>query len=199
MRIFLVSGGIDSTVTMALCGAGPQDTAIYIDYGQRQIAERECAKWQADRYGVPFKEITLRGVIDKPVGETGTTLAPAYVPARNTLFLSIALGYAESLSATEIVCGPNKDDYAGFPDCRPTYFAEFERLAYLATGRVVSVKTPLIQFPKQEIVKLGHSLGVDFSHTLSCYFPDKNSQHCGVCGACTLRASAMVSATGGGN
>ncbi len=207
----LLSGGMDSATTLALAKeAGFDCYALSFDYGQRHRVELVSAAEIARDIGVAehkFIKFDLGGaeasaltnprlaVPDQPSEGIPVT----YVPARNTVFLAFALGWAEVLEAWAIYMGVNAVDYSGYPDCRPEYIAVFEKLANLATragveGRHFSLRTPLIHLTKSQIIQQGHRLGVDYSRTVSCYSPDQQGRACGVCDACRLRAKGFADA-----
>lgn len=209
--IVLLSGGLDSITVLAL--AKQQGYACYalsFDYGQRHNAELEAAKRIAAEYGVIDHKIVHIGLND--IGGSALTdehiavpntlqsgIPVTYVPARNTIFLSFALGWAEVLNLRDIFIGVNAIDYSGYPDCRPEFIKAFQELANLATkagaeGGRFSIHTPLIEMSKAEIIRLGTELGVDYSQTVSCYSADKNGRACGVCDACRLRKAGFEAA-----
>jgi 7-cyano-7-deazaguanine synthase len=208
--VVLVSGGMDSAVTLALARAQGFDCyALSVAYGQRHIAELDAAKRIANDMGaVEHKvvDVDLRSIggsaltadIDVPeVGGNGIPIT--YVPARNTIMLSIALGWAEVLGAQDIFCGVNAVDYSGYPDCRPEFIEAFERLANLATkaateGATTRLHAPLIRLRKSDIVQEGMRLDVDFAATVSCYTADARGEACGHCDACRLRAQGFADA-----
>ncbi len=209
--IILLSGGLDSITTLALAQQqGYQCYALSFDYGQRHHAELIAASRIAQDYRVIDHKIIKIGLgaiggsaltdADIAVPETAQLGIPVtYVPARNTLFLSFALGWAEVLGLADIFIGVNAVDYSGYPDCRPEFIEAFERLANLATkagveGRQFCIHTPLIAMSKADIIKLGHSLGVDYQHTVSCYSADPQGRACGVCDACRLRKTGFIQA-----
>jgi 7-cyano-7-deazaguanine synthase len=181
--------------------------ALSFRYGQRHAAELEAARRVAERLGARrhvILEIDLRAFggsaltgdlevpKDTPLERIGSAIPVTYVPARNTIFLSFALGWAETLEAADIFIGANALDYSGYPDCRPEYIQAFERMANLATragveGRRLRIHTPLISLSKAEIVRLGTRLGVDYALTWSCYDPTPEGTPCGRCDACILR------------
>jgi 7-cyano-7-deazaguanine synthase len=206
--VVLLSGGMDSTTAGAVAREqGFELYALSFRYGQRHAAELDAAgrvaEWLGARRHVVL-EIDLRGFggsaltgdlevpKDTPLEQIGTGIPATYVPARNTIFLSFALGWAEVLGAADLFIGANALDYSGYPDCRPEYIEAFERMANLATragveGRRLRVHTPLIALTKAEIVKLGQRLGVDYRLTWSCYDPTPQGTPCGRCDACLLR------------
>lgn len=211
--VVLLSGGLDSTTTLALATRDAYTVhALTFRYGQRHAHEIEAARRIATRYGVARHEIididlrafggsALTGDIPVPKDRAiGESIPVTYVPARNTIFLSFALAYAEVVGASDIFIGVNVTDSSGYPDCRPEYIAAFERLANLATkgaveGRLpVRIRTPLIDLAKREIIQLGISLGVDYSLTTSCYDPDPSGAACGRCDACQLRLKGFAEA-----
>ena len=209
--VVLVSGGLDSATTLALAQEqGYACYAISFDYGQRHRCELEAASKVAQTAGVvEHKVISLN--LDNIGGSALTDTAIAvpdqptegipvtYVPARNTVFLSLALAWAEVLAADAIFIGVNAVDYSGYPDCRPEFIAAFTNLAKLATkagveGHPIGVETPLIHLSKAEIVQQGLRLGVDYADTLSCYDPDEAGRACGRCDSCRLRAAGFKEA-----
>jgi len=205
----LLSGGLDSYTAAAIARAQFSLCALTICYGQRHAREVESARAVARALGVERRlevEIDLRAIggssltsgevvpheRDVEVPEIPST----YVPARNTIFLSIALGWAETLDARDIVIGVNALDYSGYPDCRPEFIAAFEQVANLGTragveGRRFHVHTPLIAMTKADIVRRGVGLGLDYSLTHSCYDPLPNGRPCGTCDSCLLRAKGF--------
>ncbi len=218
--VVLVSGGLDSATTLAIAREQKFEChGITFDYGQRHRIELEAAKAVAQSLGVrghTFMKIDLRAFggsaltadIDVPkdrAGELelsghGSQVPITYVPARNTIFLSFALAYAEVLDAADIFIGVNAVDYSGYPDCRPAFIEAFERMANLATkmtteGRGVHVHAPLIHWSKAEIIKEGLKRGVDYGLTLSCYDPNpKTGKPCGHCDSCLMRAAGFKAA-----
>ena len=208
--VVLVSGGMDSAVVLALGRERGLDLyALSVSYGQRHSAELAAAAEMAAAFGaLAHKTVTvdLRSIggsaltADIDVPEQASTGIPVtYVPARNTIMLSVALGWAEVQGATEIHCGVNAVDYSGYPDCRPEFIGAFETLANLATkagveGRGMSVRAPLMRMSKADIVREGLRLGVDFSRTVSCYQADDRGRACGRCDACRLRAEGFAGA-----
>jgi 7-cyano-7-deazaguanine synthase len=208
--VVLFSGGLDSTTTLAIAQAEGFDVhALTFRYGQRHEVEIEAARRIAARMGVAahvvadidlraFGGSALTGDIAVPKGRSPEAMADGeipvtYVPARNTIFLSFALAWAEVLSANDIFLGVNALDYSGYPDCRPEYIAAFTRMATLATKAGVEgrqslvIHTPLIQLTKAEIIQRGLALGVDYSLTRTCYDPSPAGDACGACDACLLR------------
>ena len=207
--VVLLSGGMDSTTTAAIAqSSGFEVHGLTFRYGQRHAAELEAARRVAKRLGIrdhAVMEIDLRAFggsaltgdlavpKDTPLDRIGERIPPTYVPARNTIFLSFALGWAEVLGAGDIFVGANALDYSGYPDCRPEYFKAFQQMADLATragveeGRRITIHTPLIQLSKREIIERGLALGVDYSETLTCYDPGPQGEACGRCEACLLR------------
>lgn len=202
----LLSGGLDSTTALAIATRdGYAVHALTFRYGQRHAHEIDAARRIAAHYGVARHEIVdidlrtfggsaLTDDIAVPKDrDIGVEIPVTYVPARNTIFLSFALAYAEVSGASEIFIGVNHMDSSGYPDCRPEYIAAFERLANLATQAAVEgrsrvhIRTPLIDLTKREIIELGLSLGVDYSMTTSCYDPAPDGTSCGRCDACQLR------------
>jgi 7-cyano-7-deazaguanine synthase len=203
--VVLYSGGLDSTTCLAIARAeGFATYAISFAYGQRHAIELAKARANAPRIGAvehlvvdfDYRRVggsALTADIDVPKEGVGTDIPVTYVPARNTIFLSFALGWAEVLGACDIFIGVNALDYSGYPDCRPEYIAAFEAMANLATragvektGRV-RIHTPLIDLSKADIVRRAANLGVDFSATHSCYDPDPVGTSCGRCDSCRLR------------
>ena len=216
--VCLLSGGLDSATCSAIAKAQAFEVcAISFRYGQRHVVELECAKKIAMQMGVTqhlIVDIDLRQMggsaltadievpKDRPVAQMAHGIPVTYVPARNTIFLSYALAWAEILQATDIFIGVNVLDYSGYPDCRPEYIAAFETMANLATKMGVEtnlesslrlkIHTPLIDMSKADIIKAGRALGVDFAHTSSCYDPDTSGRPCGRCDSCQLRAKGFL-------
>jgi 7-cyano-7-deazaguanine synthase len=208
--VVLVSGGMDSAVTLAI--AREQGFAIHalsVAYGQRHGSELEAAERVARASGAlahKTVQVDLRSIggsaltADIDVPEHGGDGIPVtYVPARNTIMLSIALGWAEVLGASDIFCGVNAVDYSGYPDCRPEFIEAFERLANVATkagveGAGFRVHAPLLHMSKADIVREGLRLGVDFAQTVSCYSADAQGRACRHCDACRLRAEGFAAA-----
>jgi 7-cyano-7-deazaguanine synthase len=207
--VVLLSGGLDSSTVLAIASSeGYTPYALSFSYGQRHLGELEAARRVAALAGVAghvVAEIDLRvfggsaltADIAVPKGrsegELGAGIPVTYVPARNTIFLSFALAYAETLAASDIFVGVNALDYSGYPDCRPEYIESFERMANLATKAGVegtqrlAIHAPLMQLTKEGIIRRGLELGVDYSLTTSCYDPDERGRACGACDACQLR------------
>jgi 7-cyano-7-deazaguanine synthase len=207
--VILLSGGLDSTTTLAIARArGFLPYALTVSYGQRHAVELGAARRVATAMGVAdhkVVELDLRAfggsalTDDLPVprhrsdAEIGRGIPVTYVPARNTIFLSLALAWAEVLGAWDLFLGVNALDYSGYPDCRPEFITAFEQLANVATRagvegrRRFTVHTPLIRLSKKEILRTGLDLGVDYGLTTSCYDPDPSGAACGACDACRLR------------
>lgn len=207
--VVLVSGGLDSATVLAMAKAtGFTPYALTFDYGQRHRFELDAARRVCEAAGVARQvvmSIDLRAFggsaltsdlavpKDRDSGELLHGIPITYVPARNTVFLSFALGWAEVLGAADIFIGVNAVDYSGYPDCRPAFIAAFQQLATLATKAGVEesvewkIHTPLIDLSKADIIRAGHDLGVDYSLTHSCYDPDEDGRSCGHCDSCQLR------------
>lgn len=210
--VVLLSGGLDSATCLAMARAqGLVCHALTVDYGQRHQAEMQAAARLAvslgaaqhrvvrvDLAGMGGSALTDAG-IDVPE-QAGTGVPVTYVPARNTVMLSIALAWAEVLDARHIFIGVNAVDYSGYPDCRPAFIEQFERLAALATsaateqGHTVRIQAPLIALTKAEIIRQGSALGVDYAATVTCYQADADGQACGRCDACRLRRQGFAEA-----
>lgn len=214
--VLLLSGGLDSSTLCALATSeGREVHALTLDYNQRNVwelnAAREVARVNrvAEHLIFPI-DLTLFGgssLTDKTIElakdmsleDIGKTIPTSYVPARNTIFLSLALGFAESRDASEIWLGVNQLDYSGYPDCRPEYIEAYKKMAKLATragveGRTLEIRTPLLYLSKSEIIRLGLSLGVDYSITRTCYDLDENGLSCGRCESCLLRKKGFEEA-----
>ncbi len=209
--VVLVSGGLDSATTLAIArDRGFECYALSFDYGQRHRCELAASAAVADNLGaVEHRTFTLDlrqfggsaltdDAIDVPEAG-GEGIPVTYVPARNTVFLSLALAWAEVLEARDIFIGVNAVDYSGYPDCRPEFIAAFERMANLATkagveGHPVTIHAPLIELSKAEIIMTGSGLGVDYAQTLSCYNPTAEGLACGRCDSCRLRAEGFAAA-----
>jgi len=214
--VVLLSGGLDSTTTLAVAKAqGLAVHALSVDYGQRHRVELEQAERVAQAMRVAEHRtvrLDLRAIggsaltsaIDVPKGRSAEDMSHGipvtYVPARNTLLLGLALGYAETVGAFDLFIGANVLDYSGYPDCRPEFLEAFERLANLATKAGVEgtgrfrVHAPLLKMTKAEIIREGTRLGVDYSLTLSCYDPDAQGRACGNCDSCLLRKKGFEEA-----
>jgi 7-cyano-7-deazaguanine synthase len=214
--VCLLSGGLDSSTCLAIARReGFECYALSFDYGQRHRVELDAAARVARSLGAAehlvaridlrvFGGSALTGDIAVPKGRAPAQMSGeipvTYVPARNTVFLSFALAWAEVLGASDIFIGVNALDYSGYPDCRPEYIEAYERMANLATkagveGRTrIRIHTPLIQLSKAEIVKLGRDLGLDFGLTHSCYDPDPVGRPCGQCDSCVLRRKGFEEA-----
>ena len=212
--VVLLSGGLDSTTVLAVAQRdGYSCHALSFDYGQRHEVELEAAGRVAAAFGVErhvvatidlraFGGSALTSDVDVPKGRSvedmESDIPVTYVPARNTIFLSFALAFAETLDASDIFIGVNALDYSGYPDCRPEYIAAFETMANLATragveGRTGTViHTPLMDLTKAGIIRLGLSLGVDYGITHSCYDPGTGARPCGACDSCLLRAKGFA-------
>ncbi len=208
----MLSGGLDSAVSLAVARReGYQCYGLSFDYGQRhrielQAAARVATSLGAAEHRVVFIDLrafggsALTADIEVPKAGVGEGIPVTYVPARNTVFLSFALAWAEVLSSSDVFIGVNAIDYSGYPDCRPEFIAAFENMANLATkagveGRMhLRIHAPLIQLSKCEIIKLGVGLGVDFSLTHSCYDPDARGRSCGLCDSCRLRLKGFADA-----
>ncbi|MFC1552324.1 7-cyano-7-deazaguanine synthase QueC [Candidatus Latescibacterota bacterium] len=213
--VVLLSGGIDSTTTLAIAKHEDfEPCAMSFHYGQRHVRELESARRVCESMGIACRielNIDLRSIggsaltdtIDVPKGRTEDDITGeipvTYVPARNTIFLSYALGWAEVLGAHDIYIGVNAVDFSGYPDCRPEFIEAFEQLANLATktgveGGRITIHTPLIHLTKGETIRTGAELGVDYSLTSSCYDPTPEGLACGKCDSCTLRLKGFSEA-----
>lgn len=212
--VVLLSGGLDSTTTLAIAiDEGFTPYALTFRYGQRHEGEIEAANTIAAKYGVRehvvaaidlrvFGASALTSEIEVPKGRSAGQMSEGipvtYVPARNTIFLSFALAWAEVLDSSDVFIGVNALDYSGYPDCRPEYIEAFQNMANLATKAGVegkqrlSVHTPLIQFTKAQIIQRGIELGVDYSMTRSCYDPGSDGAACSECDACSLRLKGFA-------
>ena len=211
--VVLVSGGMDSAVVLAIAReAGFDAHALSVRYGQRHTSELDAAARVANALGAVAHKtvhVDLRSIggsaltedgiavpTDDDGHEIGVGIPSTYVPARNTIMLSVALGWSEVLGGTDLFCGVNAVDYSGYPDCRPEFIDGFEQLANLATkagveGSRFRVHAPLMRMSKADIVREGLRLGVDFSQTVSCYQADADGRACGHCDACHLRAQGF--------
>jgi 7-cyano-7-deazaguanine synthase len=212
--VVLLSGGVDSTTTLAIAKTeGFLVHALTIRYGQRHALEVDAAshvarEWGARQHKVLDLDLRVFGgsalTADIPVPKggstsgTGSRIPVTYVPARNTIFLSLALAWAEVLGSQDIFLGVNALDYSGYPDCRPEYIEAFERMAALATragvegGQQLKIHTPLISLSKRQIIERGLTLGVDYGMTVSCYDPSDAGEPCGACESCQLRAKGFA-------
>lgn len=210
--IILLSGGLDSTTCLAIAKKQGYDCyALSFDYGQKHRGELIAANHIAKQYGaVKHKIISLSmgslggsaltdESIDIPNYNASSSIPVTYVPARNTVFLSIALGWAEIIQADAIFIGVSAVDYSGYPDCRPEYIAAVQKLANLATkvgvaGHIIKIETPLIHLDKADTIRLGHQLGVNYSLTVSCYRLNEKGQACGECDSCYWRKKGFLEA-----
>ncbi|MCK4910579.1 MAG: 7-cyano-7-deazaguanine synthase QueC [Thermodesulfovibrionales bacterium] len=212
--VVLLSGGVDSTTVLAVARAeGLECHALSFDYGQRHRRELDAARAVALAFGVHEHHVVSIGMegitgsallegspIDVPKDGLSKGIAVTYVPARNTIFLSFALGLAESIKAGQIFIGVNVVDYSGYPDCRPEFLEAFERMANLATKISVdsahrfSIRAPLLKLTKADIIRKGLELGVDYSLTWSCYDPQPDGRPCGLCDSCRIRQQGMADA-----
>ncbi len=213
--VVLLSGGLDSATCLAWARAqGMTCVTLAIDYGQRHRVELDAARRVSAALGAAaHREVTvdLRAIggsaltdsvevpKDRDADTLGHDIPVTYVPARNTVFLGLALGLAETLDAHDLVAGMNAVDYSGYPDCRPAFVRAFETLARLGTrmgmeGAAITVHTPLMALDKAGIIRLGHALGVDYALTHSCYDPAPDGAACGRCDACVLRARGFAAA-----
>ncbi len=212
--VVLLSGGVDSTTVLAMAKAeGLECHALSLDYGQRHRKELESARAVAHAFGVKEHHevrIGMEGItgtallegspIEVPKHGLADGIPVTYVPARNTIFLSFALGLAESIKAGDIFIGANVVDYSGYPDCRPEFLESFEQMANLATRVSVDgshrfrIRAPLLELTKAEIIKKGLALGVDYSLTWSCYDPEPDGGPCGLCDSCRIRMQGMQEA-----
>jgi len=209
--VVLLSGGLDSSTVLAMARAqGYACYALSFDYGQRADAELAAASAVAQQLGVVAHKVLRLGL--ESIGGSALTdrsidvpeqlqdgVPVTYVPARNTVFLSLALGWAEVLEAQAIFIGVNAVDYSGYPDCRPEFIAAFQNLARVATkassdGKEIRIETPLLHLTKAEIIRQGGVLGLDYSLTVSCYQADAAGRACGLCDSCRLRAQGFADA-----
>lgn len=209
--VVLLSGGLDSSTVLAMARAKGFDChTLSFNYGQRHITEIEYAKRLAEQYQATHRTVRIdigqfggSALTDSDIevptdGEEGG-IPITYVPARNTVFLSYALGYAEVLESHDIFIGVNAVDYSGYPDCRTEFISAFENMANLATrigveGQPVKIHTPLIELTKAEIIREGHALGLDYGQTVSCYQLDEQGRACGVCDSCRIRRAGFEAA-----
>lgn len=212
--VVLLSGGVDSTTTLALARAeGYEPYALSFRYGQRHEVELEAARRVAAQlcaachvivefdlrvFGGSALTADIPVPKERDIAQMAAEIPVTYVPARNTIFLSFALAYAETIGASDIFIGVNVQDYSGYPDCRPEYIRAFEAMANLATKAGVEgrqrlcIHTPLIDLTKREIIAQGLALGVDFGLTISCYDPSPEGRACGQCDACLLRLKGFA-------
>ena len=209
--VVLLSGGLDSATVLAMAReAGYDCYCLSIDYGQRHRAELAAAARVARALGAREHRVTTLDLaafggsaltdtrIAVPISGIGTGIPITYVPARNTIMLSLALAWAEVLGARDIFFGANAVDYSGYPDCRPAYMRAFETMANLATkaaveGAKLTLHTPIIDLKKADIIRRGSALGVDYALTVSCYQADQDGRACGVCDSCRLRKAGFAS------
>ena len=207
--VVLLSGGLDSATVLAIANdRGYRCHALSVDYGQRHRSELLAAQNIADTMSAVLKTVNLdlrtfggsalTDDIDVPTEES-TGIPVTYVPARNTIMLSLALAWAEVLSADAIFIGVNAVDYSGYPDCRPEFINAYEEMANLATkagviGNRLTIHTPLIDLSKADIIREGTKLGVDYSMTVSCYQADEQGRACGACDSCRIRAAGFDAA-----
>lgn len=210
--VVLLSGGLDSATVLALaCRDGFECHALSVDYGQRHQAELAAAKRVADALGAREHRVVALNLqtfggsaltdlsLDVPTGGVAKGIPITYVPARNTIFLSLALAWAEVLDASAIFIGANAVDYSGYPDCRPEYLQAYEAMANLATraaveGNPLVIHAPLVRMTKAQIILAGRQAGVDFRLTVSCYQADDEGSACGVCDACRIRRDGFAAA-----
>lgn len=210
--VVLLSGGLDSATTLAI--AHDQGFACYalsVDYGQRHRSELEAAQKVAQSLGAHRHQIIKLDLaafggsaltdqtIEVPIASEEAEIPVTYVPARNTIMLSLALAWAETLQSQDIFAGVNAVDYSGYPDCRPAYIQAFEQMANLATkagveGNKLTIHAPLMHLAKKEIIRTGIALGVDYSLTVSCYQADEAGRACGVCDSCRIRKAGFAAA-----
>lgn len=207
--VVLLSGGLDSATTLAIARNRQFECyTLSVDYGQRHRSELEAAKKVAQSLGSHTHQIikldlTVFGgsaltdqSIEVPTAEASSDIPATYVPARNTIMLSLALAWAETLDCQDIFTGVNAVDYSGYPDCRPEYIRAFENMANLATkaaieGKKLIIHAPLMHLSKKEIIQMGLALGVDYSLTISCYQADEQGRACGVCDSCRIRKAGF--------
>jgi 7-cyano-7-deazaguanine synthase len=213
--VCLLSGGLDSATTLAIARSESFDVyAMSFDYGQRHAFELDCARKLAEHMtaakhviaridlrafgGSALTDAAIDVPKDRPLDSMSDGIPLTYVPARNTIFLSFALAWAETLESSDIFIGVNALDYSGYPDCRPEYIHAYERMANLATKAAVEgrqklkIHTPLIQLTKAQIIRRGLDLGVDYSMTSTCYDPSADGAACGKCDACQLRLKGFA-------
>ena len=210
--VVLLSGGLDSATTLAMARSRQFECyALSIDYGQRHRAELKAAQAVACAHGARAHQIVTLDLttfggsaltdpsIAIPIDGTQNGIPATYVPARNTIMLSLALAWAETLDCRDIFIGVNAVDYSGYPDCRPEYIKAFEAMANLATkaaieGTKLAIHAPLMHMSKKEIIQTGYSLGVDYGLTVSCYQADEEGRACGVCDSCRIRRDGFAAA-----
>ncbi len=210
--VILLSGGLDSATVLAIATKqGYECHTISFNYGQRHSAELEAAVSLSKYFKVKTHRVIQMNMgviggsaltdleIGVPTSGVADDIPITYVPARNTIFLSYALGLAEVVDANEVFIGVNAVDYSGYPDCRPEYIESFEKMANLATkqaieGQKIYIKTPLINLTKADIIQQGYDLGVDYSLTVSCYQANKQGRACGICDSCRLRKQGFIDA-----
>lgn len=210
--LVLLSGGLDSATCLAIArDAGFETYALSVEYGQRHAAELAAAKRVAAALGAVAHRVAHVDLgqfggsaltdpsLEVPTGGVDGSIPITYVPARNTIMLSLALAWAEVLGSMDIFVGVNAVDYSGYPDCRPDYIAAFEKMANLATrsgveGHKLSIHAPLIDLSKADIIRTGTALGVDYGLTVSCYQADDQGRACGACDSCRLRAEGFAAA-----
>jgi 7-cyano-7-deazaguanine synthase len=210
--VVLLSGGLDSATTLAMaCDKGFACYALSIDYGQRHQSELAAARKISQSMGIKMHrtisiDLSVLGgsaltdrSIAVPTERTTTGIPVTYVPARNTVMLSLALAWAEVLGSHDIFIGVNAIDYSGYPDCRPDYIEAFEKMSNLATktareGNKLTLHAPLLNLSKKEIICLGKELGVDYALTVSCYQADESGSACGLCDACRIRKAGFLAA-----
>lgn len=210
--VVLLSGGLDSATVLAIArDQGYQCYALSVDYGQRHRSELAAAQKVAQslgayRHQIIKLDLTAFGgsaltdqAIEIPIAGEKTEIPITYVPARNTIMLSLSLAWAETLESQDIFAGVNAVDYSGYPDCRPEYIQAFEQMANLATkagieGKKLTIHTPLMRLSKKEIIQTGIALGVDFGLTVSCYQADEAGRACGVCDSCRIRKAGFAAA-----
>lgn len=208
--VVLLSGGLDSATVLAIArDQGYQCYALSVDYGQRHRLELEAARkvafsLGAYRHQIIKLDLTAFGgsaltdqTIEIPIAGEKTEVPVTYVPARNTIMLSLALAWAETLGSQDIFAGVNAVDYSGYPDCRPEYIQAFEKMANLATkagieGKKLTIHTPLMHLSKKDIIQTGLALGVDYSLTVSCYQANEAGRACGVCDSCRIRKAGFA-------
>jgi len=209
--VVLLSGGMDSATCLAIAASqGHACHTLAFDYGQRHRVELEMAARQAKAFGARVHRVirvdlaalggsALTGDGEVPRRDPGDRIPPTYVPARNAVFLSLGLGWAEVLGASDLFIGANQVDYSGYPDCRRAFLEAFERMANLATragteGQPLRIRAPLLDMGKAAIIRRGMELGVDFKSTHTCYHPDAQGLACGLCPSCRLRLGGFAEA-----